>query len=668
MIELLAPAGSFDFVKPVIDSGVNAIYLGLRDFNARLRAKNFSIDEIAATLDYCRSKKVKLYLTLNTLIKESELKKIIEYLTIINSLKVDAVIIQDLGVLNIINRFFPELTIHASTQMFLFDEFSLEFAANNNIKKIILPKKLSYNEISNLNDKTSVELEIFIHGSMCYSISGNCYFSNYLGGFSGNRGVCRQPCRKKFFSDAQNSKIKPDSSNANFPYFSLNDLCYLEHIPQLLKLNNLKSFKIEGRLKNPDYLLNIISIYKNVINAYYENPGNINEIIEIEKNKLYEFSSRSFSHGYYFFPETNNIFCASTSDLYKKAGNIITVKGKYVHLKVIETFKSSDLFKIQKFGSEKRQSLKIYNLTDKSGNNIQQTCSGNEVVFETNIKAGKSDLIFVMNSSTQNFKKLKMLKPLPAPDKNVIENNKLKLDRIIEMSFKSNFIKTKFHQNNFDYIYQSGSEFVNKLKTKSSLIIELDLDNEPADSNITELDSKNIIISIPFVIDSAKNLKKRSEYFINSGFKHFMLSHISQINFFDKNLTEKIFLYAGWRICVLNSMSADFLLKLGFSGFTFSIEDNYDNYSKIKSPVKKFIFIKFQPPLFTSRAIDDKITGKSILDESGNKYFVLKKNNLINIFPEKKYMIDYEKQFYKDNNTGLIKEKNLTQHICGYAE
>ncbi len=662
MIELLAPAGSFDFVKPIIDSGVDAVYLGLRDFNARMRAKNFSIDEIAATLDYCRIKNVKLYLTLNTLIKESELKKLIEYLTIINSLKVDAVIIQDLGVLNIVNRLFPELTVHASTQMFLFDEFSLEFAANNNIKRVILPRELSYNEIARLNDKTKIDLEIFIHGSMCYSISGNCYFSHYLGGFSGNRGECRQPCRKKFVLNPQNSKINSDSINSDFPYFSLNDLCYLEHIPQLLKLDNLKSFKIEGRLKSPDYLLSIISIYKNVINAYYHNPDKINEIIEVEKNKLYELGSREFSSGYYFFPDTHNIFCESNSDLYKKAGDIITVKGKYVHLKVIENFKSSDLFKIQKFGSEKRQSLKIYNLTDKSGNNIQQACAGDYAVFETNIKAGKSDLIFVMNSSPLNFKKLKTPRNAKIQDKIIIDNNKFELDRIIETSYKSSFIKTKFHQNNFEYIYQNDPDFISKLKIKSCLIIELDLNSESTDSNIIELDSKNVIVSIPCVIDSARELKKRSEHFINSGIKHFMLSHISQVNFFDKNSREKIFLYAGWRINVLNSMSADFLLKLGFSGFTFSIEDNYDNYSKIKSPIKRFVFIKFQPPLFISRAINSKITGKNVLDESSNKYFIIERNNLLNVFPEKKYMIDYEKQFYKDNSVGLIKERNSAAH------
>ena len=340
MIELLAPAGNFDTVKPIIDSGVNAIYLGLRDFNARLRAKNFSISELESVIEYCKKKNVKVYVAFNILIKENELKKTIEYLAFLNHIKVDAVIIQDLGILNIINRYFKNLTVHASTQMFLFDQFSLQFAYDNNIKRVILPRELSYTEIKFLNDSSKIELEIFIHGSMCYSISGNCYFSNYIGKLSGNRGMCRQPCRKNFInqpfkniSKIPNSDFIQKNNIELFPYFSLNDLNLLEQIPELLKLDKLKSFKIEGRLKNTEYLLTIINAYKNVIDSYYNNTSQIFESIRHAKESLKNIQARDCSPGYYYYPDIKNIFSSGSPDLYKQAGQIKFVKGNCIYFK-----------------------------------------------------------------------------------------------------------------------------------------------------------------------------------------------------------------------------------------------------------------------------------------------------------------------------------------------
>jgi len=248
--ELLAPAGTIQAGLTAIDAGADAIYTGLPRFNARERGQNCTFEEIAQLTAYAHRHGRNIYVTLNTLIKESELPDVAVILEKLLSIRPDAVIVQDLGVLYLIRKHFPELTAHASTQMGIHNSAGVRLAERMGIKRVILQRQVTYEEIDIIRQKSNIELEVFIHGALCTGRSGSCLFSSWMGGHSGNRGRCKQPCRRRYFSE-----------DGNGFFFSPKDLYSLEDIPRLAAMG-ISSLKIEGRLKKPDYVRNVVEAYR----------------------------------------------------------------------------------------------------------------------------------------------------------------------------------------------------------------------------------------------------------------------------------------------------------------------------------------------------------------------------------------------------------------------
>jgi putative protease len=253
--ELLAPAGTIDAALAALDAGADAIYAGLPRFNARVRGQNCTTEELSKLRAYTRRLDRKLFVTLNTLIKQSELPDIAQVLSELMSIRPDAVIVQDLGVLHLIRNHFPELTVHASTQMGIHNSAGVRMAESMGIKRVILERQVTYEEIESIRKQTSVELEVFIHGALCCARSGSCLFSSWMGGWSGNRGRCKQPCRRRYFSDSGNGF-----------FFSPKDLYSLEDIPRLASMG-ISSLKIEGRLKRADYVRHVVEAYRLVLDT-----------------------------------------------------------------------------------------------------------------------------------------------------------------------------------------------------------------------------------------------------------------------------------------------------------------------------------------------------------------------------------------------------------------
>lgn len=254
-IELLAPAGNLATAITAFDCGADAVYAGLDKFNARERTENFSFDEMSKLMAYAAKTNKKVYVTMNTLIKESELPQAAEYIARLAELKPDALIVQDIGVLRMVREYFPELTVHASTQMGIHNSAGLKNAERMGVERVILERQVTLDELEMMIKKTSLEIEVFVHGALCCSLSGQCLFSSWMGGWSGNRGKCKQPCRRRFFS-----------RNGNGFFFSTSDLYMLEQIPALKELG-VASLKIEGRLRKPDYVKNVVSAYRMVIDS-----------------------------------------------------------------------------------------------------------------------------------------------------------------------------------------------------------------------------------------------------------------------------------------------------------------------------------------------------------------------------------------------------------------
>lgn len=297
--ELLAPAGSFETLKAVVNAGADAVYCAGNRFGARAYANNFTEEEMISAIDFMHLKGKKLYMTVNTLLKEKELEdELYSYLRPYYEAGLDAVIVQDLGVMHFIKRYFPGLHIHASTQMTVTGAYGAELMLKAGCSRIVTARELSLQEIQDIYEKTGVEIESFVHGALCYGYSGQCLFSSMLGGRSGNRGRCAQPCRLPY--ELLGDKQKGSAKHKKESYLlSLKDLCTIDLIPELIE-HGVHSFKIEGRMKQAEYAVGVTGIYRYYIDKYEANPKEPYQVSKEDKQNLWDLGNRcGFTDGYY---------------------------------------------------------------------------------------------------------------------------------------------------------------------------------------------------------------------------------------------------------------------------------------------------------------------------------------------------------------------------------
>ena len=253
-MELLAPAGTYECVVAAVNSGADAVYFAGKDFGARSFAGNLTTDEIQKAVEYCRLRNVKAYVTVNTLVYDREFKALEEYIKVLTNVGVDAVIVQDLGVLKTVREMSPDIELHASTQMTVHSSDGVRELEKLGVSRVVLSRELSESEIADIINETNAEIEIFVHGAMCMSYSGQCLMSSVIGGRSGNRGKCAQPCRLLYSKDGIDKKH----------YLSLKDMSLANHINTLSKIG-VSSLKIEGRMKGAEYVSRVVSVYRRLI-------------------------------------------------------------------------------------------------------------------------------------------------------------------------------------------------------------------------------------------------------------------------------------------------------------------------------------------------------------------------------------------------------------------
>jgi putative protease len=253
--ELLAPAGSLESFFAAMEKGADAVYAGLRDFSARARAKNLTLAQMERMLGYAHGQGRKIYITLNTLVKESELPLLVDTLAALEAMRVDGVIVQDLALARLVRNHFPAIPLHASTQMTIHNTAGVRMLQELGFQRAVLARELAIDEIAAIAAATPVEIETFVHGALCFSISGQCFFSSYLGGHSGNRGRCAQPCRRLY-----------DHRGKQGHYFSTSDLSAIDMLPELVRAG-VKSLKIEGRMKSAEYVASVVEAYRLVLDA-----------------------------------------------------------------------------------------------------------------------------------------------------------------------------------------------------------------------------------------------------------------------------------------------------------------------------------------------------------------------------------------------------------------
>lgn len=333
--ELLAPAGDLKSFKAAVENGADAVYLGIEKYSARAYASNFSLNELEEIIDTAHLKGVKVYIAINTIIKDSEFSEIFKILQQIVSYGIDAVIVQDIGLISILQEYLPDLPLHASTQMTVHNLESVKLLENLGFKRVILARELSLKSISYISKNTDIELEVFIHGALCICYSGQCLFSSIVGNRSGNRGHCAQPCRKQY-------KLKQNGTVIQQPFtylLSPKDLNTSTILPDIIN-TGVKSLKIEGRMKRPEYVAGVVKFYRMFLDRYIQSEYFVSNQ---ELRLLKQLFNRGFTNAYlcgiprkelmdYDIPVNRGI-CI---------GNVVGIEGKYTHVKLNGELKIGD--------------------------------------------------------------------------------------------------------------------------------------------------------------------------------------------------------------------------------------------------------------------------------------------------------------------------------------
>lgn len=294
-VEILAPAGSMECLRAAVAAGADAIYLGGTKFGARAYAQNLSEEDLVQAIEYVHIHGRKIYMTVNTLLKDRELNELYAYLLPYYKAGLDGVIVQDIGAVKFIEEYFPEMPVHASTQMTITNTLGADFLKRYGITRVVPARELSLKEIRDMKKQTGLEMECFVHGALCYCYSGQCLLSSMIGGRSGNRGQCAQPCRLPYQTEGK----KPTD------LMSLKDLCTIDILPELIDAG-IDSFKIEGRMKQPEYVYTVVKMYRKYADQYLklqkEGKGKSSyHVSEADKRELLAtYQRRGYCEGYYY--------------------------------------------------------------------------------------------------------------------------------------------------------------------------------------------------------------------------------------------------------------------------------------------------------------------------------------------------------------------------------
>lgn len=375
--ELLSPAGNMQTLITAINNGADAVYIGGKSFGARAFADNFSLDEIKEAIRYAHLYGVKVYVTANTVIFENEIQEFLDYMKFLYESGVDAVIMQDLGMISLVRKLIPDLEIHASTQVNVHNDETLYLLKSMGVKRAVLAREMSLEEIKGL--KCPIEKEIFIHGALCVSYSGECLFSSLNGGRSGNRGRCVQSCRLPYelYDD---KKIKTEGKYL----LSTKELCLVNNIKDILDAN-IDSLKIEGRMKSPEYVGYVTKVYRRLIDEYY--LGLEPKVTEEEIYNLNVLFNRKFTNGYLFNDDIYNI--KTSNHLGAPIGKVIKVNDHKIYIKLDHDLHQEDGIRF----CESSKGMIINKLYNEKGLLVNHVSKGSIAVVDNKISLKSKDCV-----------------------------------------------------------------------------------------------------------------------------------------------------------------------------------------------------------------------------------------------------------------------------------
>ena len=394
-IELLAPVGDFERLVAAIYYGADAVYLGGKSFGLRAFANNFDEEELKKAIEYAHLHQVKVYVTVNILAHNDDFINLLDYLKYLEEIKVDGVIVSDLGIASLIKKY-TSLELHVSTQANITNKYSANVWINLGAKRLVLARELSLKEIKEIKDSIpeDVDIECFGHGAMCISYSGRCLLSNYLTGRDSNKGACAQPCRWNYAIS-----IKDEDTNQYFPIqedqrgtYILNskDLCTIEFIKELNEAG-INSLKVEGRMKSTYYVATVINAYRRAIDDFLNSrTPSFNYIEELKKT-----SNRAFTKGFYFEDENKtNILTSKLTQTYKFVAIVIDSIDGYILVEHRNKFKLGDVLEVLSPDENFNKTFKIEEILDLNKNKITEVKKIKEKVYiKSNLKLHQNDIL-----------------------------------------------------------------------------------------------------------------------------------------------------------------------------------------------------------------------------------------------------------------------------------
>lgn len=347
-MELLAPAGSFEAFKAAVENGADAVYLGGKSFNARANAANFDLEELRKVVEYAHEREVKVYVTVNILIADEEFPELCQYLYDLYAIGVDALILQDIGVASFIQKVLPEMERHASTQMTINNSWGMSHGERLGFQRVVLAREVSAQEMKEISASTSLDIEVFVHGALCVCYSGQCLMSSYIGGRSGNRGCCAQPCRLTYqLVNDEGRDLLAKAKVGNY-LLSPRDLNFVEEVRHLRDCG-VDSLKIEGRMKRPEYVATVVGIYRKALDHIYkeeilskrvvkEEDLNSSGISDEDRRDLLQIFNRGFSQAYFHgHPGAELMSYERPNNRGIPLGKVTNILGKKLEIK-LETF------------------------------------------------------------------------------------------------------------------------------------------------------------------------------------------------------------------------------------------------------------------------------------------------------------------------------------------
>ncbi len=594
--ELLLPVGNTETFYAALEGGADAVYLGLKNFNARGRALNFSNRQIPALIDLAHKKNCKVYITLNTVIKNKELPELLDVLDYLQNIKPDAVIIQDWGVYHIIKKYFPTLTVHASTQTANHNSSGAIYSYEKEFERVILARELTLKEAEQVNKKSKIETEVFIHGALCYSFSGMCHFSSYLGGHGANRGICSQVCRRSF-----------DTGKENKYFYSLKDNQQIENIHKLIDAG-INSLKIEGRLKSSDYVYKVAKAYRAVIDDK-ENLPYAQELLKTEtgRKKTSWFLGNDLSDAVTYESPNTGLFLGKIQKISKKGFAFDCNFDLHNDFRI----------RIKHPKKDEQINLKVRDFTQ-TGKTVTVNAEGKfplngkvflsgiiERKFSSKLPERKTDIRFGIPYG----KKKNIIKSFYKPQKKTNFTLFVKIDNLAWMR------KIRFDE--IDNVIFSFKE--------------KDLENLDIEAGFIQKFKHKIWIEFPHFIPEGKIefYKKTAKKYGEKGLNKFFLSHISQ-----KLLLPKNTIFAGnENMYAYNDAAIDFFISEKAKLITYPVENDEENIFSYKNK-NGIMPVYFYPRLFISRMPIKIKEEEHFKDDTGNTFHKIVRDGITYTVPD----------------------------------